>query len=229
MISHFLVTSPQDPHPTTSLLLLCLYEGAHHLPRNPSSIPLHWGIKPLQDQRPSLPLMSDKAILCYLCVWSHGSLPVHLWVGVLVPGSTRWPCQLMLFFLGVAITLRSSSPSATSPTRVPELSLMVGSTYLNCQLLAEPPQEQSYQIPVKKRLLATVWCLQTGWIPKWGSPRMALPSVSAPFFFFFFCSFFGQNHFWVKNFEMGVWPHPTTGGMPISWRWSLQVLSPLLC
>jgi hypothetical protein len=34
--------------------------------------------------------------------------------------------------------------------------------------------------------------------------------VSVPFFCFYLS--FGQEHFWVKNFEMCGWPHPSTGG-----------------
>ena len=49
---------PSHPH------LPCFYEGAPPptyplLPHHPS-IPLHWGIKPSQDQGPPLTLMSDK-------------------------------------------------------------------------------------------------------------------------------------------------------------------------
>jgi hypothetical protein len=58
-----------------------------------SSFPLLWGIKPPQDQGPPLPLTADKAILCYICTWSHGSLPVHSLVGGLVPGSSGWSSQ----------------------------------------------------------------------------------------------------------------------------------------
>jgi hypothetical protein len=69
------------PHPPTHPLL-------HHS----SSIPLHWVIKPPQDQGPPLPLIdktcSDKAILCYIYIWSHAFLPVHSLTGGLVPGST---------------------------------------------------------------------------------------------------------------------------------------------
>jgi hypothetical protein len=32
-------------------------------------------------------LMSDKAILCYICSWSHVSLHVYFLVGSLVPGT----------------------------------------------------------------------------------------------------------------------------------------------
>ena len=35
-----------------------------------------------------LPLMSVKAILCYICGWSHGSLHVYFLVGGLVPGNS---------------------------------------------------------------------------------------------------------------------------------------------
>jgi hypothetical protein len=35
------------------------------------------------------------------------------------------------------------------------------------------------QAPLDNSNSVKVWCLQTGWIPMWGSPRMALPSFSA--------------------------------------------------
>ena len=63
--------------PLLPLPPLCLYEVAS-LPIHPLlSHPSSWGIKPPQDQGPLLPFMSDKAILCHLCIWSHGSLHVH--------------------------------------------------------------------------------------------------------------------------------------------------------
>ena len=46
------------------------------------------GIKPSQDQGPLFPLMPDKAILCYICGWSHRSLHVYSLVGGLVPKSS---------------------------------------------------------------------------------------------------------------------------------------------
>jgi hypothetical protein len=42
----------------------------------------HWGIKHPQDQGLLLSLMPDKAILCYICSWSCGSLHVYSLVGV---------------------------------------------------------------------------------------------------------------------------------------------------
>jgi hypothetical protein len=47
------------------------------LPPHQPSIPLFWGIKPSQDQGHPFPLMPDRAILCYICSWSHGSLHVY--------------------------------------------------------------------------------------------------------------------------------------------------------
>ena len=84
MISSFLVTIPQPPpHPVSPFSPpLWLYEGVHlptHQPHH-SSIPLHWGIKPPQYQGPPFPLIPDKAILCYICSWSHASLHVYMLV-----------------------------------------------------------------------------------------------------------------------------------------------------
>jgi hypothetical protein len=45
------------------------------------------------DQRPLLPMMPDKAILCYICTWSH----VYS-VGGLVPGSSGGSGWLILLF-----------------------------------------------------------------------------------------------------------------------------------
>ena len=92
MISPFPVTPPQPSHPI--LPLLYLNEGAppsiYLLPPHCPSIPLHWGIKPPKDQGPPHPLMPDKAIHCYMCSWSHGSLHVYSLVGDLVSGNSGW-------------------------------------------------------------------------------------------------------------------------------------------
>jgi hypothetical protein len=39
-------------------------------------------------QGPLFPFMPDKAILCYICGWSHGLLHVYFLGGGLVPGSS---------------------------------------------------------------------------------------------------------------------------------------------
>lgn len=55
------------------------------------------------------------------------SLLVNSLVGGLVPESTRWCGQLNFSFYGIVIALRPSSPSTSYPTRVLELSWIVGS------------------------------------------------------------------------------------------------------
>lgn len=44
----------------------------------PKALPLLWGIQTSEDQGHFLPLMPYKAILCYICDWSHGFLQVYL-------------------------------------------------------------------------------------------------------------------------------------------------------
>ena len=62
MLFPFPVSPPQTPIPSPSpaYMRVC----PHPLPPHPPGIPLHWGIKPSQDQGPLLPLMLGKAILC---------------------------------------------------------------------------------------------------------------------------------------------------------------------
>jgi len=107
--SIFLLSLRKHPSHNT-LPPLCLCKGGlpftHHLPPHHFSISLSWGTKPPLDQRPSLPLMSDKTILCYICIWSHGSFPVFSLVGSLVSESngclgkvnmfTLWGCNTPL-------------------------------------------------------------------------------------------------------------------------------------
>ena len=73
-------------HPPSSLPLRECSPLTHPLSPYTSSIPLHWGIKPLEDQGPPLP---DKAILYYICSWSRGPDHVCSLVGGLVPGSSE--------------------------------------------------------------------------------------------------------------------------------------------
>ena len=100
MLYPFSVSPPQTPFPTLSP---SFYEGAPINPFTPASrlgIPLHWGIQPSEDQGLLLPLMPDKAILCYIRRWSQGSLHAYSWVGGLVPwssGSSAW--LILLSFL----------------------------------------------------------------------------------------------------------------------------------
>jgi hypothetical protein len=183
--------------------------------------------------RASLPLMSDKVTLNYICIWSHGSLHVHSLVGGLVPGSTGWSSQLMLFFLwGCSQPLCSSSPSTSSPSRVVELSLMVGSKhpYLHWSVAGRTSQgiatpDSCQQVPFgNSNTVGFSVCRQDG------SPGGAVPgwpfSVSAPVFV---PVLLDRKISGLKTLRwVGTLIH-WLGAVPIYWCWSLQVLSPFLC
>ena len=83
MLSSFPVSPRQTPcHPLLFTSVRVVLHPPTHFCLTSLSSPLHWGIKPPQDQGPSVPLMPDKAILCYICNWSHGPLHVYLWLVV---------------------------------------------------------------------------------------------------------------------------------------------------
>ena len=83
LFSCFPSGTPLHP-PPTSQKMLPLPPTHFHLPAHPL-IPLHWSIKPSQDQGSLLPLMSENAILCSICSWSHGYLHMYSLVGSLIP------------------------------------------------------------------------------------------------------------------------------------------------
>jgi hypothetical protein len=111
MLSPFPVSNSRPPpsYPPSP----CFYEGSLHVPTHPPpppwhDIPLQWGIESSKDQGPSLLLMPNKAILCYICSWSYGSLHMYFLVGDLVPGNSGglvgWYC---CSFYGVLILVTS--------------------------------------------------------------------------------------------------------------------------
>ena len=86
MFSFFLLSYPQPPlpqHPPASMRGLLTH------PPTPASPPEHFSTlwHREQDHRPVLQLMSSKAILRYISNWSHGSLHVYSFFG-LVSGSS---------------------------------------------------------------------------------------------------------------------------------------------
>jgi len=94
--------SRNPPIPSPQPLSPWEYSPCH--PLSPSCLPTlafpqHWRKEPSKDQGPLLPLMSNKAILCYICCWSHRSLHLYSLVGGLVPGSSRASGLLILLFL----------------------------------------------------------------------------------------------------------------------------------
>ena len=79
--------------------------------------------------------MSGKDLPCYVCIWSHESLPIRSLVGGLVPGSSGWSGQPMLFFLWGYNhpPPHSSSPSASFSTGVPELNEPILYNSIHCK------------------------------------------------------------------------------------------------
>lgn len=72
MLAPFPVPPPRTPHP----ILLFFASERRHPPTSSSSIPFLWDIKPSQDQSHPLPLMPDKAVLCYR--YSSMHRPTHV-------------------------------------------------------------------------------------------------------------------------------------------------------
>jgi hypothetical protein len=124
------------------------------LPHHPNiSPPL--GIKLSQDQGPPLPLMPDKAILCNICSWSHGSLYVYSLVNGLVPGSSGgcgWLVDIGVLPMGLqtpsAHSVLPLTPPLCSPCSVP--------------WVEEPLRRHPYQAPISKHFLAWVRVTEFG-------------------------------------------------------------------
>ena len=112
----------------TSSLSTCYYVGAppptYLLLTYCPCISLYWGIKPPQDQASSFPLIPDKAVLCYICSWSCGSLCV-LFGGWFSP----WELWEVWLVDTIALPMGCETPSHSqsfSTIRVSMLSPMVG-------------------------------------------------------------------------------------------------------
>jgi hypothetical protein len=94
-LSRYTLQKPSIP----ILSPFCLYVGApptHPLLSSGPGIPLHWGMEQSQAQRPLLPLMSNKAILCRKWGQRHGAFLVFSLVGSPVPRSSEGSGRLTL-------------------------------------------------------------------------------------------------------------------------------------
>jgi hypothetical protein len=159
---------------------------------------------------PLLPLMPDKAILCYKCSWSHGSLHLCSLVGGLVPGRFEASsCLILLFFQWGCkpLQLLQSFPYLLQFRSSCSVQWLAASIHICiCQTLEEPLRRKLYQAPVSKYLLASAIVSEFR-VCRWdGSPGGAvsgwpflqsllhtLPHIS-----------FRQDPFWVKNLEMSA-------------------------
>ena len=89
MISHFPVTPP-PPSPIPHCPPFCLYESAPHPPTFSCPAPSFQHPPTLGASNfpgtEGLPSSCCEARLCYMCIWSHGSLQVHSLAGGLTLG-----------------------------------------------------------------------------------------------------------------------------------------------
>jgi hypothetical protein len=121
--------------------------------------------------------MSNKAILCYICSWSHGSLYVYYLVGDLVSGSSGGGRGVSGWLI-LLLFLRGCKP----------LQLLHGCEHSPLYLSGSgrASQETAISGSSQQAVLGIccsvwVWCLCVG-CPRWGSLWIAFPSVSSPQF-----------------------------------------------
>jgi len=149
MLCSFQIPSPQTPY--TIPLCPCFYEGPspphpHPLPIHCPNISLYWGIKFPQDQGPPFLLMLAKAILYYICSWSHGFPHVNSSIGGLVPessGDSDWLVLLDLL-MGFHTLSAPSVPPLTPPLGSSCSIQWLAVSICTGQALAVPLREQLY-------------------------------------------------------------------------------------
>ena len=170
--------------------------------------------------------MSEKAILCYIYSWSHGSLHVYSLVGGLVPGSSGG-----IWLVDIVRPMVLQFPSALSvlPLALPLESLgsvrwlVLSISIYTCQMLVESLRN-SHTGLLKQALLQQVLGFGVcSWDGPLGGTASGWPFLQS-LFQFCACFSFGQEHFWVNNFEMDGWSHPSTGGH----AYLLEVVSTVL-
>ena len=118
----------------------------------------------------SSPLMPYKAILCYICGWSHGLLHVYSLVGGLVPGSSGegvWLVDIVVLLMGLQILSAPSGLPLTPPLGSPcSVQWLASSNHpCICQALVEHLRRQLYQTQQALLVICNsvwVWCLYMG-------------------------------------------------------------------
>jgi len=110
------------------------------LPRNSHIL----GIQPWKNQGLLLPLVPNKAILCYICSWSHRVVYANSLNGSLIPGNPGW--LVLMFLWGLKAPRESSILSLTSPmgTLVSVQWLDTSIRLCICHALAEILRKQLY-------------------------------------------------------------------------------------
>jgi hypothetical protein len=122
---------------------------------------------------------------CTLVGW--WSSPWEIWVAQ--PANIVFPMKLQC----------ASTPPVLPPT--PPLGSQCSVWYLSIHTCKNSQGTATLvscqQAPLGNSNSVRSWFLHTGWIPRWSSTWMDLPSVYSPFSCP--CLSFGQEHFWVKT------------------------------
>ena len=170
-----------------------------------------------QNQGPSLPLMTDKAILFYICTWSSW-VPPYVLYG-LVHGEVSWYCSS---FYGVINLFSFFSSSPNSSIGVPALRLTVGCDHPHLYWSGSGRDSQRIAIPgsCQQAFLSIsnsfwVWCLHMGWIRRWGSFYIAFPLGSVPLIVPTFS--LEKNNSGLQFLRWISGPIPQTGVVLIHW------------
>jgi len=107
-----------------------------------ADIPLHWGVRPWQEQGLLFPLVPNKAILSFICSWTHRSVHVYSLDG----GLTLETLVGIIVLMWLQTPFVSFNPFSNSSNEDPVLSSIVGCKhsplYLSCSGRAS--QEYSY-------------------------------------------------------------------------------------
>lgn len=143
--------------------------------------------------------------------------PYALLFGDLVPGRSGDPvCWYSSY--GVAIPFSSFIPSPCSSIGIPGISMMFGCEYLHLYWsgAGRTPHERAIPGYCQQVLLGNSNSvrdlLSADGMDPWLGRHLDNLSFSFCYIFFCPCPSFGQKHFWIKNFEMGRWSHPSIGG-----------------
>jgi len=142
--------------PTSGTMRIFPHLGTHSLPHPHSGIPPHWGIYPWQDQGPLLLFMSNKAIVCYIRVWSHRSISVYSRDGILISESSGNLFDWYHCSYEVANPVSSFSPFSNSSIGDPVLNSVIDCEHLPLHFsgTGKDSQETAILGPCQRGLLA---------------------------------------------------------------------------
>jgi hypothetical protein len=164
--------------------------------------------------------MTDKAILCYICGWSHRSFHMYTLVGGLVPGSsegTGWFMLLLLLWgckplqlLGSFLWSLHWGPCLCSVQWLAE-----SFHFCICQALAEPLRRQLYHATVSKPLLASTIVSGFGDCIWDGSPGGVVSGCQPRLWW----SLMFWVHEVIDQLTMIRLSHVSLSTLPVLWLW----------